>query len=117
MSTSSESSSFSGDTRSKRILSAIHISPSPRASRRVRPSCFDRLSMRAWFGLRRVGGHLLRLGDRFFDGANHIEGLLRQMVVLAVHDRLERTDVVGELHELARLVGELLRHMEGLREE
>src|SRR3990172_576613 len=63
------------------------------------------------------GGDLLRLLDRLLDGADHVEGLLRQVVVLALHDLLEAADRVGELHVLARVAGEGLGHVEGLREE
>src|SRR5436853_7835966 len=60
---------------------------------------------------------LLALGDRFLDAADHVEGALRKMVVLAVDDRLERADRILDLHELAGDAGEDLGDVEGLREE
>src|SRR5512134_2246353 len=62
-------------------------------------------------------GQLLRLLDRLLDAAHHVEGLLRQVVVAALHDLLEAADGVGELHVLAGVAGELLRDRERLREE
>ena len=58
-----------------------------------------------------------RLGHDFLDRADHVEGLLGILVVFAVHDRLEAADGVGQLHELAGRVGELLGDKEGLAEE
>src|SRR5687768_17797197 len=55
--------------------------------------------------------------DRFLDRSDQIEGLLRQIVVLAVDDFLEALDRVGNLHVLAFDAGELLRHEERLRQE
>src|SRR5438105_15406854 len=60
---------------------------------------------------------LLRLLDRFLDLADHVEGLLRKRVALAVHDHLEALDRVLESHVLARRSGEDLGHVERLREE
>ena len=62
-------------------------------------------------------GHLLGLLDRFFDAADHVERLLRQVVVLAVDDRLEAADRVLQRDVLARRAGEDLGDRERLREE
>src|ERR1700681_4714349 len=67
--------------------------------------------------LGRLGGEALRLLDRLLDGADHIEGRLRQMVVLAVAQALEAADRIGEIDEYARRTGEHLGDMEGLRQE
>src|SRR4051812_47699246 len=53
------------------------------------------------FALRRFRGELLALVDRLLDGADHVEGSLRQVVVLAVDQALEALDGVGEVDELA----------------
>src|SRR6478735_4869478 len=62
-------------------------------------------------------GQLLGLLDRFLDPADHVEGLLGQVVVLAFDDRLERAHGVLDLHELAGDVGEHLGDVERLAEE
>src|SRR5665213_1176362 len=93
MATSSESSSFSGDTSSNFTLSAIG------------------------FPLRRLGGHLLGLGDGLVDGADHVKGALGQIVVIAGDDALEGLDGVLELDEDARRAGEDFGDVEGLAEE
>ena len=51
------------------------------------------------------------------DGADHVEGLLRQVVVVAVAQALEALDGVGEIDEHAGRAGEHLGDMEGLRQE
>src|SRR4249919_3155984 len=66
---------------------------------------------------RRLRGDLLRLLDGFFDAADHVERLLRQVVHLAVDDRLEAADRVLQRNVLARRAGEHFGHVEGLREE
>src|SRR6185437_3451718 len=68
--TASESSSFSGETSSNCSLSAI--------------------------GSARLARHLARLLDRFLDRADHVEGALRQIVMLAGDDALEAFDRVLE---------------------
>src|SRR5690606_35264390 len=67
----------------------------------------------------RSGGlcELLCLGDGFLDGADHVERLLRQMIVVAVAQALEALDGVLQAHELARRAGEDLGDVERLREE
>src|SRR2546425_13103153 len=55
--------------------------------------------------------------QHFLDGPDHVEGLLRQVVQLAVHDHLEAADRVGQRHVLAGDLGELLGHVERLGEE
>src|SRR5690349_11774387 len=49
--------------------------------------------------------------------ALHEERLLGDLVVLALGDFAEAADGVREFHVLARHAGELLAHVEGLREE
>src|SRR5215213_6909823 len=49
--------------------------------------------------------------------ADHVEGLLRQVVVLTFDDLLEGADGAFQLHELARHARKLLGHEERLREE
>src|SRR5580765_1486753 len=58
-----------------------------------------------------------RFRERFFDRADHVEGLLRERVALARDDHLESLDRVLQLDVLAFLAGEVLRHAERLREE
>src|SRR5690606_32062180 len=65
----------------------------------------------------RLSGDLLRLLDRFLDAADHVERLLRQVIVLAVDDALEAADGVLQRHVLARRTGEHLGDVERLREE
>src|ERR671930_361961 len=60
---------------------------------------------------------LLGLLDRLLDRADHVEGLLGQVVVLAVEDLAEALDRVLELHVLAGGAGELLGDEVRLREE
>src|ERR687887_230043 len=67
------------------------------------------------FGL--LAGKLLRLLDGLLDRADHVEGLLGKVVVLAFDDLLEALDRVLELHVAALLAGELLGHEVRLREE
>src|ERR671925_995453 len=59
----------------------------------------------------------LRLLDRLLDRPDHVEGLLGQVVVLAVEDLGEALDRVLELHVLARRAGELLGDEVRLREK
>src|SRR5262245_1573449 len=67
--------------------------------------------------LRRFGGEPLGFLDRRLDGAHHVEGRLRQVVVFARAQALERLYSVGELDENARRAGEHLGDVEGLRQE
>src|SRR6516164_6891437 len=62
-------------------------------------------------------GELLALLDRLFDGADHVEGRFRQVVVLAFAEAAESLDGVGEFDELARRARENFRNVEGLRQE
>merc|ERR1740117_1846250 len=68
-----------------------------------------------------VGGELGRHGrgllDDLLDGADHVEGGLGQVVVLALEQALEAGDGLLERDELARLAREDLGHVEGLRHE
>src|SRR6516165_5296244 len=66
---------------------------------------------------RRLGGELLALLDRRLDGADHVEGGLGQVVVLAFAQALEAADGIGEIDEHAGRAGEHLGDMEGLRQE
>src|SRR5687768_18337471 len=56
---------------------------------------------------------LLRLLDRFLDGAHHVERLFGQMVVVAGDDALEALDRVLKRDENARRAGEDFRDVEG----
>ena len=67
--------------------------------------------------LRRLVLHLLGALQHVLDGALHVEGLLRDVVVLAFDDLAEAADRVGDLDVLALDAGELLGHVERLREE
>src|SRR5687768_17044072 len=60
-----------------------------------------------------------RLGllDRFFDRADQVERLLRQVIVVAREDSLEAADGVGQRDDLAVLAREHLRDVERLRQE
>src|SRR6478735_12852504 len=68
-----------------------------------------------------ISGRLrLQLGARclgFFDVADHVGGLLGQVVERARQDLLEARDRLFERHVLAGAAGELLRHEERLRKE
>src|SRR6266849_3787864 len=66
---------------------------------------------------RRLGCELLALLDRLLDGAHHVEGGLRQMIVLAIAQALEAADRIGEVDEDAGRSGEHLGDVEGLRQE
>src|SRR5690242_13682523 len=61
--------------------------------------------------------HLLGGGEHVLDAAGHVEGALRDVVVLALDDFLEALDGVGDRHVLALQAGELLGDEERLREE
>src|ERR1700761_1338458 len=67
--------------------------------------------------LRRLGGQLLALVDRLFDGADHVEGGFRQVVILAFAEIAEALDGVGEIDELAGRTGEDFGDVERLRQE
>src|SRR5437588_460647 len=70
-----------------------------------------------WLLLLAAAAEPLRLLDRLLDRADHVEGLLGQLVVLAVEDLREALDRVLELHVLAGRAGELLGDEVRLREE
>lgn len=53
-------------------------------------------------------GKLAGLGKRLVDAAYHVKGLLRQLIVLTVTDRLEAIDGLGYRCEFTRYSGELL---------
>src|SRR4030095_4723955 len=61
--------------------------------------------------------HLLRPFEDLFDAADHVERLLRHLVVLAVDDLTEAPDGVLDRHVLPLDAGELLGDEEGLRQE
>ena len=63
----------------------------------------------------RLGSELLALLHRLLDGADHVEGGFRQMVVFALAQPLEAADGVGELDEHAGKPGEDFGHVHGLR--
>src|SRR5687767_8352842 len=69
------------------------------------------------FRLRASGVHPPGLFDGFLDGADHVERLLRELVVLALDDLLEPADGVRDRHVLPLEAGELLGHEERLREK
>src|SRR5660397_29680 len=76
--------------------------------------CFLFVAAPGFLGLAR---HLLGVLDDFLDAAGHVEGLLRQVVVLAVDNLLEPADGVLERDINARTPGECLSHVERLRQE
>ena len=45
-------------------------------------------------------GHLLGLGNGFIDIADHVEGLLWQVVIVTIDQALEAADRVFQRHEL-----------------
>src|SRR5713226_6056250 len=53
----------------------------------------------------------------FVDRALHVEGLLRDVIVLAFVDLLETFYCVSDFNVAPRRTGELLRHVAGLRQE
>src|SRR5438094_3850449 len=72
---------------------------------------------RRWKRSANSGRHLTRLLARVVDRAHHVEGLLGQVVVLALDDLAEAADGLRERHVDALVAGELLGHVEGLGEE
>src|SRR5262249_39417034 len=96
ISTGRERRSFSGETSSNWMRSAMVRRPRASSSRRL-------------------GGHLAGLLDRLLDGSHHIEGALRQIVVLARNDALEAADGVLEVDQHAIHPGEDRGDVEGLR--
>src|SRR5919202_326152 len=75
------------------------------------------LSLRRLLGLRlRLARLLACLRNGVVDRADHVEGLLGQVVVLAVEDLGEAADRVLELDVLPGLAGERLGHEHRLRE-
>src|SRR6185436_19728388 len=61
--------------------------------------------------------HPLRRFDRFLNSTHHEEGLLGQMVVLALDDLFKAAHGISNRHVLARFTRELLADEEGLRHE
>src|SRR5215469_408373 len=59
----------------------------------------------------------LTLGDRLLDGADHVEGLLGQVIVFALAQPLEAADGIGKLDEDAGRAGEDFGDVERLRQE
>ena len=64
-----------------------------------------------------VSQHLFSFGFRLIDIADHVEGLLWQMVILARDQAFECRDRVFEFHLHARRTGEDFSHIERLRQE
>src|SRR5215470_2829445 len=64
-----------------------------------------------------LGRHLLGLGDRLVDRSDHVEGRLRQAVVLAGDDALEALDGISKIDEHALRARENLGDVERLAEE
>src|ERR1700722_6466025 len=83
----------------------------------VVPNSLFATPIRCLFCSRRFRGQTLALLDRLLDGADHVEGVLRQVVVLAFAQALEAPDGVGEVDENAGRAGEYLGDVEGLRQE
>src|SRR3954469_3490699 len=69
------------------------------------------------YTLSRFRRELLALLDRRLDGADHVEGSLRQMIVLAVAQALEAADRIGEIDEHAGRSGEDFGDVERLTQE
>src|SRR5205085_8705201 len=67
--------------------------------------------------LRRFRRQLPALLDRLLDGADHVEGGLRQVIVLALAKALEALDGVGKVDQLARRAGEHFGDVERLAQE
>ena len=61
-----------------------------------------RYSLFAIRALGRFRRQLLALLDGFFDGADHVEGGFRQVVILAFAEAAEALDGIREVDELAR---------------
>src|SRR6516225_3406764 len=66
--------------------------------------------------LRRCG-ELLALFHRLFDGANHVESLLGQVIVFALAQLLEAADRISKFDKDAGRAGEDFGDMERLRQE
>src|SRR5271165_668669 len=64
-----------------------------------------------------LGREPLRLFDRLLDRSDHVEGRLRQVVVLAFDDAFEALDRVRDLDLNAGRAGENGRDVERLRQE
>merc|ERR1719507_456671 len=64
-----------------------------------------------------LGKELLSLRHDLVNVANHVEGTLGQVIVLAAKDFLESGDGLGNGDKLARVVGEHLSDLEGLGQE
>ncbi len=102
----------------------VHIPspPAPSGWPPRRKRCRHERSL-PWESSRRLGDwrkialHLLGFRDGLVDPADHVEGLFRKMIVLAVDDGLEGRNGVLQRHVLTGRTGEDLRHEEGLGEE
>src|SRR4051794_2522981 len=130
MNTASERTSRSGVTSSNWSSAILlFLSPSPSGEglgwglSKVRRSTTSPtpqsppLKGRGGYSSVRFRREALGLLDRLLDAADHVEGRLGQMIILAVDHRLERADGVLDLDELAGNAGEHLGDVEGLREE
>src|SRR6202171_2400635 len=72
------------------------------------------------FAIRPLGclsSQLLALFDGLFDGADHVEGGFRQVIVFAFANPTETLDGVGEVDELARRSRKDFGDEERLRQE
>src|SRR3984893_16000141 len=87
------------------------------SSKSTRPPSLFATPYSLFASSRCFGRQLLALFDRLFDGADHVEGLLGQMVVLAFAKPAETLDGVGEVDELAGRTGEDFGDEERLRQE
>src|SRR5579859_2602353 len=91
-----------------------------RTSSRKNSFCSVRISNGNVFSsamVSRSGFHFLRFGSCFFDGTDHVERLLGQVVVLAVEDFLEAADGVRDADVFAGDARELFRNEVWLRQE
>src|SRR5450631_4824761 len=64
-----------------------------------------------------LGSQLLALFDGLFDGADHVEGGFRQMIIFAFDDSAETLDGVGKVDEFAGRSREDFGDVERLRQE
>src|SRR5688500_3326527 len=80
-----------------------------------RPQAIRRVPVGA--DLRGLRGELLRLLDCILDGADHVEGRFRQVVVLALDQPLEAANRVLERYEHAWRTGKHFGHEERLAHE
>src|SRR5690606_15795353 len=59
----------------------------------------------------------LSFGNRVFNGSYQVEGRLRKMVQLTVHDHIEAFDGIFDVHQYSFKTGKLLCYVERLGKE